>query len=117
MGLFVARVRFEAEPPANDDILAELADRIGSVSAVESIERDGNELKVATMLDPVAYPYMLKILSERGGVLLDYGTGEPRALGLPQYVSAPWRSHGFATRLWIRVRFLLGLASTARPRA
>ena len=114
MGLFVARVRFDGEPPTENEILADLGRRIASTRAVESIERHGSELKVSAMLDPVAYPYMMKILSEHGGALLHYGTGEPRSFELPEYVETPWVDLGIGTRIAIRVRFFLGLVATAR---
>ncbi len=117
MGLFVARVRFPGEPPANEEILAELARRIGSVRALEPIERRGDELRIATLLDPVAYPYLLKLLSEHGGVLLHYATSEPSTLVLPDYVDTPWVELGLGRRLAIRARFFFGLTATARRRA
>ncbi|MFI5301411.1 MAG: hypothetical protein ACHREM_25270 [Polyangiales bacterium] len=116
MGLFVARVRFESDPPSNDEILAVLASQIGSVGALEPIERHGNELKIGTLLDPVAYPYLMKILMERGGAAVHWNTGEPIKVSLPDYVSTPWLKLPWATRALIRVRFFLGLAATARPR-
>ncbi|MFI5300359.1 MAG: hypothetical protein ACHREM_19905 [Polyangiales bacterium] len=114
MGLFVARVQFDGEPPSDDEILSELGRRIGSIRAVEPIERHDNELNVAAMLDPVAYPYLMKILSERGGRLLHYGTGEPRKFDFPEYVETPWVDLGIGMRVAIRVRFFLGLLATVR---
>ena len=113
MGLFAARIRFDGEPPPEGEILAELGRRIGRTDGVDSIERQDNEIKIGAMLGPVTFVYLLKILSERGGVLLHYGSGEPRDFALPSYVDTPWVWLGVATRFWIQCRFHFGLVATA----
>jgi hypothetical protein len=116
MGLFIDRVRFDEAPPSNEEIIALLEERVGSSYGLDAIERDGNELQITTMLEPVTRPYVLKILFERGGVRLDFATREPRPADLPPYVERPWKGHPWWTRAKIHLAFNLGLMSTALPR-
>jgi hypothetical protein len=115
MGLFVDRVRFDGEPPNEEVIRRELLERTGSSYGLDSIVRHPHEVVVNTMLDPVTRPYVLKILVEKGGVLLSFATGEPLDQRLPSYVETPWRSLPLWRRAWIFTLFNLGLLATALP--
>ena len=116
MGLFVDRVRFDSDPPSEEVIRRELLARVGSSYELDSMEVHSHEIEVNTMMDPVSRPYVLKILLEKGGVLLSFPTGEPVDPHLPSYVDTPWRSLPPWKRAWIFTLFYLGLLSTAFPR-
>ena len=108
MGLVISRVRFEGAPPSEAEIRRDLEARIGSSYGLDSVVGDGCELRVNTMMDTLTLPYLLKILAERGGVVVDFKTGEPRETKLPSFVDTPWRALPLWKRLKIRGLILLG---------
>ena len=115
MGLFVNRYRFSQTPPAREVVVEELRKRIGSASGLDDILYDDNELEVYTTLEPVTLPYLSRILTEMGGVPLDFTTREPIERSLPAYTETPWVRLGLFKRMRIRFLFHVGLLSTALP--
>jgi hypothetical protein len=116
MGLFVICIRFDSVVPSEALLRSELLRQAGSAMGLDSFEIKDNIVQITTTLDPVTRPYAIKALMELGGVHVDFATGEPRDPQLPEYVRKPWRAWPWWTRARIRVRFHLGLLSTALPR-
>lgn len=108
MGLVINRVYFEGVPPKEAEIRHQLEARIGSSYGLDSVTQDGSHIEVRTMMDTLTLPYLLKILNERGGVVVDFETREPRETKLPSFVDTPWRALPLWKRLKIRVLILLG---------
>jgi hypothetical protein len=115
MGLFVVTARFEGKPPTEEAFRAALVSEIGSLDALETFSVEGDVVEVATMMDPVTYPYATKVLLQLGGTLMSKRAGEPVKAKLPGYTARRWVDLPWWRRAGIRVTFLLGLAWEAIP--
>lgn len=114
MGLLVLRVGFDDAAPSEETFRAALASEIGDLYGLETFGLDGNVVEVATMMDPVTFPYALKVLLRLGGTPVA-AAREKAQPQLPAYTSQRWVDLPWWKRTWIRTLFLLGLAWSAIP--
>lgn len=106
MGIFADRIRFAAEPPTREEVDRDLGARAGPARRLSGYRREGNELLVYTSLDIVTRSYAMKVLVDRGGVLLDFNSGAPSGEQLPTFVDRPWLEHDETSRRAIVRAFL-----------
>jgi hypothetical protein len=121
MGLFVVRARFPSRPPSKEELLAEMVQWAGSSGGVDSIRARGEqELEIFVDMDPVTRVYLIRILLDREGQVLDFGTGEVRKVTLPEFAMLPWSKLSVLKRILVRLGFYVGwgrsiFGSSAQP--
>ncbi len=118
MGLMAYAVRFPGgAPPPEEEFRRALKELVGSLSALESYEVEGDTARIMTMMQPVLGPYAVKLLLGRGGEYVDPFDGQPRPIPLPAFTERPWRSWPWLTRARIHLGFHAALLAPSRPAA